>query len=424
MRAMIEADIRARCEALAALAKQVRVLGSLTWHEDTLREFLTFYRRGDPVLPKPSIVPADLAAIRRALDAFCQDVDPEEPIGAFLARTARSYERAAAMLEAAGQPAFAALSAELYQHPRDIVVGTDLTHVELAKRVLALTDDFQAVLEGDDEQPHLGAESVREELQARVDRAFPRGSITIAIDPSLASKAAASGSRVRIRGGAFFTPADVAQLAEHEIFVHSATQQNGRAQPLVTALGLGAPRTTATQEGLATFAELVTGTMDLGRLRRIALRVEAVDRVLAGANFLEVFRFFLEAGQSEDESARSAMRVFRGGDVRGGVAFTKDCVYLPGLVSVHTFLRSAIAARRPELLSRLFVGRLTVGDVLALEPAFADGRIAPAAIRPDWISDPRRVAASLVFSVVVNGLSLGRQSLLELSADAGRTAGE
>lgn len=58
-------------------------------------------------------------------------------------------------------------------------------------------------------------------------------------------------------------------------------------------------------------------------LRRIALRVVMVKQALDGADFIEVFRGFLDAGQSEVESYRSAARVFRGGDVRGKVCFTK-----------------------------------------------------------------------------------------------------
>lgn len=58
---------------------------------------------------------------------------------------------------------------------------------------------------------------------------------------------------------------------------------------------------------------------------------------LHGANFIEVFRFFLDQGQTEAESFTSTMRVFRGAPTTGGHAFTKDTVYLHGLLSVHTF---------------------------------------------------------------------------------------
>ena len=61
-----------------------------------------------------------------------------------------------------------------------------------------------------------------------------------------------------------------------------------------------------------------------------------------------MFRGFLEAGQTEVESYRSAARVFRGGDVRGGVCFTKDGAYLEGVMAVSVFIRRALQEGRAE----------------------------------------------------------------------------
>src|SRR5690606_25614190 len=146
------------------------------------------------------------------------------------------------------------------------------------------------------------------------------------------SKAAAGARKIRIRGGTCFSWMDIPQLVNHEAFVHTLTMLNGREQPHLKSMGLGAPRTTRVQEGLAIFAELITGAIDLSRLRRIALRVKAVHMAMEGADFIQVFSFFLDAGQNELESYYSAMRIFRGGDVRGRLVFTKDVVYLVGLV--------------------------------------------------------------------------------------------
>ena len=60
---------------------------------------------------------------------------------------------------------------------------------------------------------------------------------------------------------------------------------------------------------------------------------------LDGADFIELFTFFLDAGQWEEESVKSVQGIFRGGAVKGVVVFTKDAVYLQGLIEVHTFLR-------------------------------------------------------------------------------------
>ena len=55
-----------------------------------------------------------------------------------------------------------------------------------------------------------------------------------------------------------------------------------------------------------------------------------------------MFKFFLDSGQTDSDSFTSAMRVFRGAPLTGGAAFTKDTVYLHGLLSVHTFFRWAL----------------------------------------------------------------------------------
>ncbi|HEX5168092.1 MAG TPA: tyrosine/phenylalanine carboxypeptidase domain-containing protein, partial [Cyclobacteriaceae bacterium] len=194
----------------------------------------------------------------------------------------------------------------------------------------------------------------------------------------------------------------------HEAFVHTATQLNGKKQPNLKSLGLGAPRTTRTQEGIAVLAELITNSMDIHRLRRIALRVIAVKMALDGANFIEVFKYFLNEGQSEEESVRSAQRIFRSGDVKGGIVFTKDAVYLQGVLEVHTFFRAAIRDNKPNLVRNLFAGRLTVADALRLEPLFDSGWLIPPVYQPRWAADLRRLAAMMAYSAFISNIKLDR----------------
>jgi uncharacterized protein (TIGR02421 family) len=181
-------------------------------------------------------------------------------------------------------------------------------------------------------------------------------------------------------------------------------------------LGLGAPRTTRTQEGLATLAELATLSIDISRLRRLALRVRAVKAALDGADFIDIYRLFVDAGQSEEDGFRSAQRIFRGGDVRGRIVFTKDAAYLGGLLEVHTFLRLAIRENRPQYIHNLFAGRLTLADVVLLAPYFESGFLAPPIYLPPWAADLRRLAALLTFSGFVGRVALERIQLDRFAA--------
>ena len=392
--------------ALCALAPTVKVLSRLSWPESVITEFLHSWRRGEPFVPKVGYFTNGLPlGAKQELERIRDAADPDDPIEGYLRDTAGSYAKAVELISSAGTPAFLELSRELYGDPFDRLPGTHLTHFEAAQQLLDITAPWAAACNGEEQLHCMTAEHVRSEIQARVDPFFTEHPITVVIDRRLTSKAAAAARRIRLRGRASYTEADIDQLLEHEAFVHSATALNGKLQP-IQAFGLASPRTTATQEGLATIAELITGSMDLSRLRRLALRIIAVKHVVEGADFVEVFRYFLRAGQSEDESARSAARVFRGGDPRGRIAFTKDVVYLHGLIGVHTFLRRAIFDSRIELIPRLFAGRLTLGDVLKLDSAFEEGDLLPGRYVTHWAADARRLAAHLSFSLILNRIKL------------------
>jgi uncharacterized protein (TIGR02421 family) len=392
--------------ALCAIAPSVKVLSRLSWPESAITDFLHSWRRGEPKIPDVGYsltgLPTDA---QRELERIRDAADPDEPVEAYLKATADSYAKAVELVNSAGTPAFLELSRMLYGDPYERLPGTYLTHFEAAQQLLDITAPWASACRGEEQLSCMTAEHVRAEIQSRLDPFFTEHPITVVIDPRLTSKAAAAARRIRIRGRSSYTEADIDQLLEHEAFVHAATALNGKLQPL-GAFGLAAPRTTATQEGLATIAELITGSMDLSRLRRLALRIIAVKHVVEGADFVEVFRYFLRAGQSEDESARSAARVFRGGNPHGRIAFTKDVVYLHGLIGVHTFLRRAIFDSRIELIPRLFAGRLTLGDVLRLDVAFEEGDLLPGRYITHWAADARRLAAHLSFSLILNRIKL------------------
>ncbi|MDN5781570.1 MAG: flavohemoglobin expression-modulating QEGLA motif protein, partial [Luteimonas sp.] len=188
------------------------------------------------------------------------------------------------------------------------------------------------------------------------------------------------------------------------------TALNGREQTVLGSLSLSSPRTTATQEGLAVFAEQITGNIDIERMKRVSLRIEAIAMALDGAGFTEVFRYFLGAGQSAQESFASAQRVFRGVPLSGGHAFTKDAVYLRGLIGVHTFFRWALRQDRLRLCRQLFAGKMTLGDVQRFAPLFDAGVLQPPRWLPHWVSRANGLAGMLAFSLFANRIRLDQVS--------------
>jgi uncharacterized protein (TIGR02421 family) len=395
-------------ERLVRLARDIQILGPLSW-PDTVEE--AFFAAGGAALPRPPVVTVDHRDTIAALGALCDDIDGADPVGAFLIRTAESYRAAAEMLQSAHTPAFTARSVAIYGAPGQPIVPGAPTHLDAARHFIAAT--VSAPL--GQPRPTLTAEAAAAWLQERIDRHFTDAPLPVVLDPHLGALATAGAARVRLRGGTDYTEQTLRQLLEHEALVHSATKRSGQAQPVLTSLGLSAPRTTATQEGLATLAELITDTIDLLRLRRIALRIQALDAGLSGADFFQVFDLFRDGGQPDTEAFRSAARIFRGGDVRGGVVFTKDVVYLKGMTTTHTFLLKAILEGHHALPARLFAGRMTLGDALLLQPAFEDGTLAGPRVLPEWVASLPTLAAYLSWAGFSSQIPLGELRLADFA---------
>ncbi|MCX6125461.1 MAG: flavohemoglobin expression-modulating QEGLA motif protein [Proteobacteria bacterium] len=398
--AFIEAD-----RILVQAAKGIKVLSTLGWADHHCEAFLASWTTGNPKLPIIAYPKFDYQEERAALQKIIATTPDDHPVGWYIATTAQSYNIAALMLENLATPAFRECSERLYGTPEDHIGR--LSNLSLAEDFISITNDFSAILDSDsDPAESLLSEEVAKIIKQRSDFFFGNYKIKVVVEEELSAKAAAGSERVRVRGSTRFSKAEVEQLLQHEVYVHSATMLNGRRQPFLKSMGLGSPRTTATQEGLATFSELISGTMDLERLRRIALRIKAIHFALSGADFLQTFEFFLEAGQPERESFKSTARIFRGGDLKGRNVFTKDVVYLKGLVSVHAFLRKAIQRRKIDYPQRLFAGRLTVGDVVRLEGSFDDGWVSKGEYLPPWAANQQGLAAYLCYNAFSNRLNL------------------
>lgn len=392
--------------ALVQASKKIKVLNALAWPVDAEENFLANWRKGNPKLPKISIAAPDIKVSVKALDEIFIKCNQDEPVEKFIAETALSYSYAGRMLMHVGTPEFTEYSVKIYGRPDSVYKLQGITAVDGAQFFLEVTENLLGNPNIQPTETDISAADFAGWLKAEVDEFFQHDSVEVLVDQKLSSKALAGATRIRVRGNAVFSQLDIDQLLYHEAFVHTATQLNGRKQTNLQSLGLGAPRTTRTQEGIAVMAELITNAIDLNRLRRIALRVIAVKKALDGADFIDLFKFFLESGQSEQESVKSAQRIFRGGAVKGGVVFTKDSVYLQGLLEVHTFLRLAIRENKPNLVKNLFSGRLTMADALRLDPYFENGWLKPPTYMPTWASDLRRLAAMLAYSAFIANVKL------------------
>ena len=385
------------------VAKPMRVLSALAWPGNLRDEFLA---GGATKLPQPSYQPIDpgpvldgVAAARRLLrGGALPDV--------WLEDQARAVESTALMLSSIGTPAFHAYSRQLYGVPTQPLRFDPTTPLELAERVESALDELDdASLLRAVPRTRSGVE-VAAHLEVAVKEHFGDDAPKIEIADELSANAVASTSRIKVRRDAQFTDKDLAQLLNHEAFIHVATGLNGRAQVDLPILAIGHPGTTRTQEGLAVWSEYVSGTLDLDRLRRLADRVLAVQMVVDGADFIELYRWFCDRTPTPEQAFESTRRIFRGSPIEGGAPFTKDCGYLSGFLSVATFVRASFLAKRPDVLGLLFAGKLDISAIPALAELRAQGLCQPARFVPPWVADPGWVLSHLTISTFMAGIDL------------------
>jgi len=125
-----------------------------------------------------------------------------------------------------------------------------------------------------------------------------------------------------------YSDSEIAILTNHEIGVHMVTTMNGLLHPL-KIFSHGLPNNVETQEGLAVFAEYMSGSLTIKRLQKLAYRVIAVDSLAKGYSFSKTFRLLHNAYDLDKETAfYITLRVHRGG------GFTKDYLYLTGLKNI------------------------------------------------------------------------------------------
>lgn len=402
--------IRRVTSLLYTASRSIRVLGSIDWPQEVKAEF---FARGAQELPLIRYQPLDPMPAIEAVRQARREITPVTTIDYWLERQTDVLERSARMLAAVGTPAFFEYSRQIYGEPTTPLRVFPLTPLQLAEKVRATIEQLGHI-EMDIAPPEYhSADKVAKDIERAVGIHFGNAAPKVELTDKLSANALATAKAIRIRRDARFTDRDASQLLHHEAYIHCATSLNGRAQTDLPILAAGHPGTTRTQEGLAVFAEVISGSIELDRMRRLADRVFAIQMAIEGGDFLDVYRYFLERTGHPDQAFENARRVFRGGVVAGGAPFTKDVVYLFGLLQVSNTIRATFATGRADVLRLLFCGKLDFLDIPALCELCAMGLLRAPIYLPPWISDPRYLLALLTYSTFINQIDTG--SLAEVA---------
>lgn len=395
-------------EALARSDRRARVLEAIGWPRAVEEQF---FAGGAGALPEVSYeVDRDPLRDRvRELDAAERSIEGDDPISEWLRAAVGSMRDASRMVLALGTAEFSRLSRELYGGPRTRFHGGSERNIDLAVHVLGrLRPHGSDEARDEGEAETLDAEALAAGLRARAAREYPAMTVTVVVDPDATAKVVAGTSRVRVRADATFSPLEADALWHHEVETHVLTGQNGAAQPEAGFLRTGGPRSTRTQEGLAVFSELHHHCASIERLRRLASRVLLVDMAEQGASFLDLYRHLVAEGAPEREAYLDAQRVCRGGLVTGGAPFTKDTVYLAGLLDVQAFLSAVVREGFRDEMELLACGRIALDDLTALVHLRRRGILRRPRHVPAWLRRWRTLVPEFAFLSFLDTVALSR----------------
>jgi uncharacterized protein (TIGR02421 family) len=373
---------------LVAARRGLNVLSVLRWNRHTEDLFLAHGGR-----ELPAVTPAyyrahplgfdvdakldEFSALEREIHAA---LGTEDGAGRIMQRICRESALMVRMLSARGSRDFGTFARELYGAADDVAARLSNS---------AWPGGSQSAVHGLDRTSGVfGAPEAARLLALRLVRYFKdRNAFRIAIDDRLQADAVAANGCIRLKANACFTPLDMDTLEVHEGWVHVATTLNARAQESCTFLSRTTGSATVTQEGLAVVAESLAGALHTGRASRLLDRVHAIRWAEHGADFLDVYRFFLSRNMLPREAYRQAVRVFRGSLPAGMGPFTKDLSYVRGFLEIADLIRRELAAGRVDRIPLLFSGKTSTADLDHLASLAAQGLLTPPRFVPPQFRD-------------------------------------
>lgn len=392
-------------ETFRYCSSHTKILGTLAWGPEVHDQF---FADGEAKLPNPQYA-VDHATLTPCLDALRQlkaEISGEHPVFEWLERTRSSFESGVQLLLNLEKPEFNRFSVELYGGANTSVGRGKTTCWELATAILGNVSGC-SVNDVSEASAFASAQDFADALERRLAARVPQLPVRVELSSKISAKIAASQNRIRIREGARFTQIELRSLWNHEVESHCLTGLNGGLQPYCPFLAGGGPRTTRTQEGLAVFYEMFGHSMSQERFIRLCYRVEGIRLVEQGADFIELYRWFRDRTEHKSEAFFDAHRIFRGAPLKGGFPFTKDIVYIPGLLEVYQFLQAAVRVQDRLLVESLVAGRISLEDVGVISSLRLNGILQPPAYLPEWMrSWESLVSFFSFFSVVLTSVDM------------------
>ncbi len=395
--------------------RKIRILDLIKWDDSIKHSFLQKKGKQMPQVTEDYYhnrpLPFELVAKIEEFHTIARDAQNElgqySPMTRLISRRCAEYIRSVEMLSKRGTPAFSELSMELYGSPNDVFYPGGPRLSDMGVLLFDVLTALDVQLQSEDDVKKYTPQYAQAYLQERLGKFFDMhpGKVTVVISDDMVADAAAGADSIKLSQNVMFSQRDLQYLEVHEGWVHVGTTLNGAEQPYCSFLSKGSPSCSVIQEGLAVITEVVSLSSNPARMRKITNRVIALDKVSQGANFLDIYHYFLGCGLQPEESYYQCVRIFRGSLPEAG-AFTKDLSYAKGLVLIYNFIRFAISQHRVDAVPLLFLGKLSLDDIPLLQALQHQELLTPPMYLPPPFRDLSALSAWMSFSLFLNKFDL------------------
>ncbi|MCD6045185.1 MAG: uncharacterized protein K0R48_348 [Gammaproteobacteria bacterium] len=411
----LQTTLKELSDRLVFLQKPIRILNAIKWDDHIKEDFLNHKGKKLPAVTKDyyANLPLNFEArdLRDNLIGLEHQIHKKlgqfNPIGMIMTRMCQEYRTTIDMLVHRGQHQFTELSQELYGSVSDVFYVNGPSLKDLADNLSLTLKQLGQSWAGDKDDKRYTSKEAVQILSHRLGRYFtdPHEKITVKSDDGIVADAAAGAEVLKLRKDALFSERDLKILEVHEGWVHVGTTLNGKNQPYCTFLSKGTPSTTLFQEGLAILIEMFSFVSSPQRIQRLIDRIHAVHMAENGANFIEVFHFYLGKDPDMENAYRHTVRIFRGSLPNLG-PFTKDIVYSKGFVLIFNYIRLAIAEGKLDQIPLLFLGKVHLEDLRVYANLIEEGTIVAPKYLPVYFKDIAALSSWMAYSLFLSTLSL------------------
>ena len=407
---MISENQKKRLENLSGLiyraSLKVKILRHISWPNEVKYQFFKQNCQRLPEYSYPKFDSTDLDQILSDINGQLGDTKYDF----WLKNKLEDISLSANLLKACGTKTFFEVSSKIYGLPTTLIHDGQTKPLDLAEQFYDITNSIDKTKLELSNSLKISSHDVANQISSKVNDYFGEFAPKVSVVKHLSAKATATSKKIKIREDGIFYESDIDQLINHEAFIHVATTINGRKQNKMKILGSNYGAVTKTQEGLAVFSEFITGSIDIERMRRISDRVKAIHMAIDGADFIEIYRYFVNKGISRNQAFENSRRVFRGGVLSGKYPFTKDLVYLDGFIRVCNFFRSSISQGKIECIELLFAGKMELDDLPVVYSMYKDGMVSKPSFIPPWAMNLNYLICFFTFSVFLEDINYSNVS--------------